>query len=274
MKYADDIVLVSNSAQSLQNSLDIVFDYCNTWKLNLNLTKTKVLVCRRGGPLGHNEHWFWGEKRIDICQCYKYLGINFSAGGITKRSISVLADQARKALLSLQYRQKQLGNIPVTTSIKLFNTCITPILLYSSQVWGYKNVHDVEKVFLNYLKSLLGVRKTTVNTAVYCEIGELPLRVFCKYNMTKFWVKLIIEDVGKLTNVMYSYLYENVEVYPTGNWAKEIKTLLDHCGFSDVWQSQQVLNSDVFLKNVFDRLCDQAKAACMADIKTYSKLKN
>ena len=73
---------------------------------------------------------------------------------------------------------------------------------------------------------------------------------------------------------MYSYLYENVEVeqVSTGNWAKEIKSLLDHCGFSDVWQSQQVLNSDVFLKNIFDRLCDQAKAACMEDIKTHSKL--
>ena len=53
---------------------------------------------------------------------------------------------------------------------------------------------------------------------------------------------LIIKNINNAEIKRIKINHENVEVIPTGNWAKEIKTLLDHCGFSDVWQSQQVLN--------------------------------
>ena len=66
LKYADDIVLVSETANGLQNALDRLYDYCTEWKLNVNLAKTKLLVCRGGGLLGHSEHWFWGDRQIDI----------------------------------------------------------------------------------------------------------------------------------------------------------------------------------------------------------------
>ena len=40
--YADDIVLFGNSASELQNSIDILEEYCQKWKLTVNTTKTKV----------------------------------------------------------------------------------------------------------------------------------------------------------------------------------------------------------------------------------------
>ena len=49
LMYADDIVLVSKSIVGLQNSLDLLYDYCNIWKLTVNLEKSNILVCRAGG---------------------------------------------------------------------------------------------------------------------------------------------------------------------------------------------------------------------------------
>ena len=42
--YADDTVIVSNTAAGLQTSLDNLHKYCNRWKLTVNPKKTKVTI--------------------------------------------------------------------------------------------------------------------------------------------------------------------------------------------------------------------------------------
>ncbi len=47
--YADDIIIFSESAEGLQNGLNILFDYCQKWKLIVNTDKTKIMIFRKGG---------------------------------------------------------------------------------------------------------------------------------------------------------------------------------------------------------------------------------
>lgn len=42
--YADDTVIIADSAKSLQYALDIYAQYCNDWTLKLNVCKTKTLI--------------------------------------------------------------------------------------------------------------------------------------------------------------------------------------------------------------------------------------
>ena len=42
--FADDIVIFSNTSEGLQKGLDTVSDYCQKWKLTVNIDKTKVMV--------------------------------------------------------------------------------------------------------------------------------------------------------------------------------------------------------------------------------------
>ena len=42
--YADDTVLLANNETDLQRTLDEFDTYCKTWKLNVNIDKTKVVV--------------------------------------------------------------------------------------------------------------------------------------------------------------------------------------------------------------------------------------
>ncbi len=49
--YADDIVIFSETAEGLQTGLNILFDYCQRWKLTVNINITKVMVFRKGGRL-------------------------------------------------------------------------------------------------------------------------------------------------------------------------------------------------------------------------------
>jgi hypothetical protein len=47
--YADDLVLISESAIGLQNSLNILSCYCDKWKLTVNLDKTKIMIFNKAG---------------------------------------------------------------------------------------------------------------------------------------------------------------------------------------------------------------------------------
>ena len=42
--YADDTVIVSGSDKDLQNALDDFNNYCQEWKLKVNISKTKVVI--------------------------------------------------------------------------------------------------------------------------------------------------------------------------------------------------------------------------------------
>ena len=41
--YADDTVIISESAEGLQKQLNDLYDYCNEWKLKVNTLKTSLL---------------------------------------------------------------------------------------------------------------------------------------------------------------------------------------------------------------------------------------
>ena len=42
--YADDTVLLSETKDGMQQSLDIFQLYCDLWKLDVNINKAKVMV--------------------------------------------------------------------------------------------------------------------------------------------------------------------------------------------------------------------------------------
>jgi hypothetical protein len=45
--YADDTVILSESAESLQEAISAFEEYCNIWKLTVNTNKTKIVVCTK-----------------------------------------------------------------------------------------------------------------------------------------------------------------------------------------------------------------------------------
>ena len=44
LMYADDIVLLSKSAEGMQEKLDNLSAFCTDWCLDINIKKTKILV--------------------------------------------------------------------------------------------------------------------------------------------------------------------------------------------------------------------------------------
>ena len=58
MLYADDLILLAESASDLQMQMDLLSAYAKKWDLKINITKTKVLSFNKPNKnSGHNmEH--------------------------------------------------------------------------------------------------------------------------------------------------------------------------------------------------------------------------
>ena len=64
--YADDIVIFSKNAEELQVGLDVLVNYCNRWKLKVNVDKTKIMVFRKGGVLPRNLKFYYNGQQLEI----------------------------------------------------------------------------------------------------------------------------------------------------------------------------------------------------------------
>ena len=63
--YVDDSIIISSNKDELQNSLDILHNYCKKWHLYVNVQNTKIIVLRKGGRLSMNDFWFYGDFLIE-----------------------------------------------------------------------------------------------------------------------------------------------------------------------------------------------------------------
>ena len=79
--YADDLLLISSSAEGLQQSLNRLSKYCQDWQLNINPTKTKVIIFQKKSRKSIIDKCKFLVNNENIVNNYTYLGVNFSANG-------------------------------------------------------------------------------------------------------------------------------------------------------------------------------------------------
>ena len=89
--------------------------------------------------------------------------------------------------------------------MKLFDSLASPIILYTSEVWGFENKESIEKVHLQFCKNILKVRSSTPNYMVYGELGRYPMEVMVKCKIVLFWNNLLCES-NKLSSILYKLM--------------------------------------------------------------------
>lgn len=101
--YADDLVLLSPTEEGLQQNLDILHQFCQTWALNINPTKTKILTFQKRPRCQGKKHNFTlGMKTIDHATSYTYLRLKISATGKLNLAMNELKEKARRALYAIK----------------------------------------------------------------------------------------------------------------------------------------------------------------------------
>ena len=245
--YADDTVILADSAESMQNALNIFQNYCELWKLEVNVTKTKSMVFSKGKVRRKFEFKLQG-KNIELVDTYSYLGLIFKCNGTFNEAKKKLVNQAQKALYSL-YKSIRNQAIPLDLQLKMFDAMVEPILLYGCEIWGYENLKILEQIHLNFCKRILRVRSSTPNYMVYGELGRFPLEIKVKIRMTSFWRRIMHGD--KLSSNMYRLLLSLMQNSGQSfKWLNFIESIFNDTGLGYVFVNQDSADYKHLIKQV------------------------
>lgn len=270
--YADDTIVLAESEQELQNALCGVYSYCDTWKLKVNVEKTKIVIFSRGKVKKHRNFLF-GSNPVEVVDEYNYLGMIFSYNGTFVRAIEYRLQQAQKAMYSLLTKARRLC-LPIDIICDLFDKTVVPVLLYASEVWGSGNLASIEVFYRKFFKIVLLLNKITPSVIVLGEVGKLPLKYTIYKRMLSFWIKVTEDCPLKFSNVIYRLMFNlhtsgGVYNFP---WFNKIKYILDICNFSNLWQNQadyQPPNTKIYLKNtIFETLDNVAQEIWLNEVNT------
>ena len=155
LMFADDMAIFSTTVEGLQKGLINLAEYCKKWGITVNVSKTKIIIFRKGGKVREDEKWVFNGVLLEIVSSFKYVGCDITSTGSFKNCISNLVASARRALFSLrQNLNRNIETLP-ETQINLFNVMISPILNYGCEVWGWRAADPIEKFQLSFLNAYL-----------------------------------------------------------------------------------------------------------------------
>ena len=251
--WADDVILSSDSIVGLQNQINVLSEQAHRLGMEVNLSKTKIIVFRKGGFLSQHEKWFYRNTPIEVVNAYVYLGVNVTTKLSFVSSTNVLVAKAKKACYQIMNSLKCIGCQDFEVFIKLFDAKVKPILLYASEVWGMKEMIEVERVHLFALKRFLNVSIHCSNAVVYGETRRYPLSISSKLRALKFWLRIQKLPQNRIVRQAYDKLLY-LDSQGTPNWATDIKTLLCTNGYGIVWLFHTVGCEKSFLENMKSRL--------------------
>ena len=217
--YADDAVVFAKSKETLQLLSNDIELYCGTWGLKINTKKTKVMIFETGRHTSCD--LFLNNVKLEVVDSFKYLGVHFFKNGNWFRTQKRLAQHASYALHNLFTLFRQT-DVPVTEKCKLFDTLVGSVLNYSSEIWGIHEAKDIEAIHSKFCRWVLNVKKCTNLSGLYGELERAPFKIQRKFNMIKYWAKLLKSNDTFLPKRIYEMLREDANsgnTYNGSNWA-------------------------------------------------------
>ena len=136
--WADDLLILSRSPQGLQNSISKTNTFYKDLGLEINQSKTKVMVFNGRGLKLDNvpEHKFLiGGCPIQVVDTYQYLGLNLKSSGSMQFAVNQLCDKASRAWFAISnvlYLNKRLA---VSRAFRLFDSLVRPVGLFACEFW-------------------------------------------------------------------------------------------------------------------------------------------
>ena len=253
--YADDTVLLAESESDLQKALTAAQNYCEKWKLHVNLDKTKIVIFSKGKVTKHCDFKFNGQL-VEVVSEYLYLGVIFNYNGCFQKAIQRNIDKARRSMFSLLTKAGRLL-LTVDIILDLFDKTVLPVLLYGCEVWGHTNTQAIEIFYRKFLKMILKLNFSTSSIKVYGELGKLPLETFIKKRIISYWIKMTESKPTKYSTIMYNLMFKLHSANTISfSWCIYVENILSTTNFQDLWNNQSKYDTKKYFKKDIFKVLD------------------
>jgi hypothetical protein len=188
--YADDLMLLADSADQLQMLLNCLHAFSQACHMTVNIEKSKVVI------FNNRDHWagsmLYAGSALPIVKEFVYLGTRFYDAGnlhgnVRKNSIRNLA-KAKVSLNAMKQRCRQMNMCNVMVQCDLFNALVASVINFGSEVWGVYHMHNLdnpsvawgsggeaEMMHRIFLRSIFQVRPRTTGAALMTEARRSPI---------------------------------------------------------------------------------------------------
>ena len=174
LRFADDIVILSESAKDLEdllNGMDVTLK--TDYKMSINKSKTKVMECSRvkSGEAGDIR---LGNEIVKEVDEFCYLGSKITSDGRSKEDIKCRLAQARKAFV--KKRTLMTSNIDLDIRKSFLKVFVRSVALYGSETWTISGAERkrIEAFEMWCYRRMLKVRwvDRITNEEVLYRVGE------------------------------------------------------------------------------------------------------
>ena len=226
LMFVDDVILIADSAEDLQKSLDVCFKFFCMCHLQISQVKSNIVVFNKKARTLIRT-WTFGPLVLEEVNFYKYLGYVLMANLSCKDNMQHKRGLIEAALATCMAvaSHEVLHHITLETLLQLYNTCIVQIILHGTEMWTESSYDSLEQLQTKCLKRLLKIPTSTPNPATVFEFGNLPIQILVERRQLGFYHKLKSSPnslAGKILAIQEESLPERPH-----SWANHIHKVLN-----------------------------------------------
>ncbi len=238
LMYADDCVVMAESASQLQALMSCVDEWCCMKGMTISVKKSEVVVFNATRAAARQTSIIVQGKRLPVRDAFKYLGVWFHRTKGTAHHVQKAADRGKFAIACMNRRLAGMAvGSNVALSLTLYQSLVLPAMLYGCEVWGpallgtadpATNASPPELVHRNFVKFTLRMRSRTKAWVAFREAGMYPLQYSCFHRMLSFLDSVLEMDDGEYAKVA---MLDCIHHANAGcmNWFGRLLRLAKHC---------------------------------------------
>ena len=228
---ADDVLLLADSALSLQAMLTLASRYADDHKYKLHPTKSCVSVF---GPKQCREFWKdvspWSMdgNTLSVNDCTTHLGItrDSSASNPTTGHVRGKIGDGRKTAYALMGAGlHDLNGLHPHVSLHIYSTYVVPRIIsgMESVLISKKDMQDIEVSLRKFLKQIQNLPQNTASSAVYLLLGASPIEATIHQNTITLFGAITRAKSSRVNDLAWKQLAANS--LPKNSWFRHLQNL-------------------------------------------------
>jgi len=167
--YADDIVILADDIDVMQSMINRLEEYCDRWKMEVNMDKSEMMIFRKGGRLSNKEKFHYKGQQIKLTAEYNYLGVILTPQMKFGKHVKARNLKAKNCLNATWKGFLNKKSITLSSKYKLFQSVCRSVQTYAAQVWGFCHFEEIDQLQRFFMKRILKLPDFTPNYALALE---------------------------------------------------------------------------------------------------------
>ena len=247
--FMDDLGSMAEGYEQQERTLKAIHEFGVKHKIEWGQDKCKVMEV--GKHKEHKKEWKLGEKTIENCESYKYLGEIITRDGSNDENLKARFNKVKGTVRAINTcgKGKIMKRIEVEVLTTLHDAVTLPTFLYNSETWplNCSIKKELDKIELWAWKSMLGLPKTTPTPAVMFVTGALYASIRVVTKQLIYLHKVLQKQESHWTRTTLQTLkHHNI------GWARQVENSLEEWDLETNWDVIKTKSARAWKKQVWE----------------------